>query len=826
MDLAQYSRAKGFSAGGGGGAGGASGRSRAGSVNSEESKRSVVGGGRHSRRHSGSSSGARFMVADIPPFKASRRGSDASATVVVESRLSRFSCISRSHTPKYTELSQPARPPSVHQQQDPGDWEEQPPTILRSHMDMLDGSQLPPRIILKRPAVVLDDLTMEPSKTSQETQIQQQPPTVLKRPSVVLDDFQQPQQPTVIKRPSVVIDDLQQPYPTILKRPSTLLDDLLNTPPVPAQPTPTTTTIASSPPTSNIPPPALIYDSSGARIIGGHPTGEKIRLHSPPLSLDELRNPPRTTRYGKLVRPGIGLFNNAVAGLSAEKRKESAVAGTDSATAPETAKDGGKSANKMSNSGGMFTKNQGMFSKGMFVLPMSVPLVPTPSTTEEKDSRRTSQSSRSSNHNTPPVSSPTNDPVSPSQTSHTVDSNSSDRTTHSNSLSKMFTSPTRPLFSGYEHVVPTDADGLPLDENLRRGAEEWLQRQREKDLRQALRLEKAFDEKRAGLVKRLEWKAPLVETGKGYGYGDDLEVQKETKLPTGEVFKVLTWEERLEMEQEVKKVEENLVKVREDIVKHGGIPGQAISYVGTALAEARARARAIDEKNTREREEKAARGREAMLASGRNESPVALDVTQATAVAQVDEASMLKPQEETPIPDLQGENHQTQRQFVPPTPETPGHFIKAEPQQIGKIPAGERQRKTEADFPTTFTANDPPGNLAQLAQRAPPVVNLPAHLMMPPSYRYPLTHSTSPTVKEDKPPTVVKRTAVVLDDGGWPIDPPVTENGSRPAPSGNGLLDLFTGAAILGGKPAKLVSRFCRSYIVMLTPYNYRRGSR
>jgi hypothetical protein len=43
----------------------------------------------------------------------------------------------------------------------------------------------------------------------------------------------------------------------------------------------------------------------------------------------------------------------------------------------------------------------------------------------------------------------------------------------------------------------------------------------------------------------------LVEIGKGYGYGDDLQVQRETRLPTGEVFKVLTWEERLEMEQEV-----------------------------------------------------------------------------------------------------------------------------------------------------------------------------------------------------------------------------------------------------------------------------------
>jgi hypothetical protein len=28
--------------------------------------------------------------------------------------------------------------------------------------------------------------------------------------------------------------------------------------------------------------------------------------------------------------------------------------------------------------------------------------------------------------------------------------------------------------------------------------------------------------------------------------------------------------------------------------------------------------------------------------------------------------------------------------------------------------------------------------------------------------------------KEDKPLAAVKRAAVVLDDGGWPIDPPVT----------------------------------------------------
>jgi hypothetical protein len=54
-----------------------------------------------------------------------------------------------------------------------------------------------------------------------------------------------------------------------------------------------------------------------------------------------------------------------------------------------------------------------------------------------------------------------------------------------------FSNPSWALFSDYEHVVPTDPDGLPISETLPHGAEEWLQRQREKDLRQALRLEKA-----------------------------------------------------------------------------------------------------------------------------------------------------------------------------------------------------------------------------------------------------------------------------------------------------------------------------------------------
>jgi hypothetical protein len=80
MDLAQYTRAKGFSSGGAGGR-----RTRVGSVNSEESRRSAMGSGRHARRHSGSSSGARFVVATIPPFRASRRGSDASVAGAVGS---------------------------------------------------------------------------------------------------------------------------------------------------------------------------------------------------------------------------------------------------------------------------------------------------------------------------------------------------------------------------------------------------------------------------------------------------------------------------------------------------------------------------------------------------------------------------------------------------------------------------------------------------------------------------------------------------------------------------------------------------------------------
>jgi hypothetical protein len=380
------------------------------------------------------------------------------------------------------------------------------------------------------------------------------------------------------------------------------------------------------------------------------------------------------------------------------------------------------------------------------------------------------------------------------------------------------------LFSGYEHVVPTDVDGLPIDENLRRGAEEWLQRQREKDLRQALRLEKALDEKRAGLVRRLEWKAPLVETNKGYGYGDGLEVQQETKLATGEVYKVLTWDERFAMENEVKKVEDSLVKVREDIVKHGGEPGQAISYVGTALAEARARARAIDEKNTKEREERAAKERDAMLSA---QSPVVPETKDHQTNQPATPHEVAKPDQNGHVTSPTSQDKGKGKEifdFTFHTPQTPEHIVKAERERalvISKLRAGEKvdiPRTGDIDLITAYAANASPDELARLAQRVPPMVKLPQinvparlslpdHLRMPPSQRYD-SAATSPTSNEEKPPAVVKRAAIVLDDGSWSIDPPVTRSESRPAPSGNGLLDLLTGATILGGKPAKLVSVF------------------
>jgi hypothetical protein len=194
-----------------------------------------------------------------PPLRASRRGSDAgvagAAPVVLEPRNEspgsayRIASLPRFQMGDDAESLQAAREPPVHHQQQEEEEEWQPTiTILRRQVEMLGGSQRPPQQkVVRRQVVVLDDFTMEPLKTGQEAQIPQRPMMVIKRPSVVLDNddnLQQPPQPTVIRQPSIVLDDFQQPYLTVLKRPSTLLDNLLNTPPVPAQPTPTT---ASSP---------------------------------------------------------------------------------------------------------------------------------------------------------------------------------------------------------------------------------------------------------------------------------------------------------------------------------------------------------------------------------------------------------------------------------------------------------------------------------------------------------------------------------------------------------------------------------------------------
>jgi hypothetical protein len=108
-----------------------------------------------------------------------------------------------------------------------------------------------------------------------------------------------------------------------------------------------------------------------------------------------------------------------------------------------------------------------------------------------------------------------------------------------------------------------------------RGAE-WVKRQREKDLRQAQRLEKALQEKRLGLRKKLEWRPPVVEEH-GYGYGDGKEVALEVRLETGEVMKVSSEEERKSLIKELEKAEGGLEKVRAEIVEYGGTTSSQVT---------------------------------------------------------------------------------------------------------------------------------------------------------------------------------------------------------------------------------------------------------
>jgi len=768
MDLSQYPRSS---------------RSRAASIASEDSK--VLGGvqGRHSRR--GSSNGGKFAVVGIPPFKASRRGSDASAAAAPEPM----------------------------------------------------GKEAPPTA-----GTTLAKEETETALKSAKEEEKDSPNKTMDR-----DSSSQPKQPPM----------------RVVKRPATVLEDLLSAAPVvPAiQPEPTSVP-ASIKPKKSILPPADIYDADGNRIIGGHPTGEKILLHDPSVRPEDLDNPPRSTRSGRMVRPG-GLFGGAVASLASERRKdkkgkqmnskgqdegEEAKEVEDSNTAAassaptsatnmpvvvgplagsEKEKRATEKPTKMGNTGGMFTNNQGMFSKPMFSLPMSTAGSLFPQSNKPQPSRPP----RSSNQPATFVPLTTSDPVSPSATSRTVDSDSTSRT-HSTVFNQpSFTNPSRPLFSGYEHVVPTDSDGLPISENHRRGAEEWLQRQREKDLRQALRLEKALDEKRSGLIRRLEWKAPVVETQRGYGYGDGLEVQKETKLATGEVFKVLTWEERLEMEKEVKVVEDSLVKVREAIVRNGGEPGQAISYVGTALAEMRAKAKAVDERNARERA--AATGEQLWP------SPAIEESQEDVGSKEQDEDLGASGQSSSEIDTSRPEPQEQQVPEVPdakdngkgavaiaglssfPTPQTPEHIVKAEQERalfISRARAGEKvsiERDRKNDIIAARLANRSAAGLDRSAQKPaqplgspePPVFdpNTPEETKMPPS-----PPQTSPAAREDKPSILVqgkvaKRPAFTLDDGMFGVNSKETKIEAKPRSSGNGFLDLLASAAILGGHPAKLV---------------------
>jgi hypothetical protein len=138
-----------------------------------------------------------------------------------------------------------------------------------------------------------------------------------------------------------------------------------------------------------------------------------------------------------------------------------------------------------------------------------------------------------------------------------------------------FTDPSRPLFSGYG-LSPV-SDGGSSSSGGSSALNNWAKKQRDKDLRQAQRLEKALEEKISRLVRQLEWKPP-VKREVGYGYGDGGEVPLEVTLPSGETMKVLSLEERRDMEAEVLKAESSLSKVRQEITQYGGTAGISTSY--------------------------------------------------------------------------------------------------------------------------------------------------------------------------------------------------------------------------------------------------------
>ena len=531
----------------------------------------------------------------------------------------------------------------------------------------------------------------------------------------------------------------------ISKRPSTLLDDLLVAPPVRSQPL------------SNVLPQTL-YDSSVKAPPEHSMPSAQAQLHSPPMS------PPQEPHFadsrvnlqskagnaGRSTKRGP-LFANAVADLRAGSKSQ----GSETSTIAQTTVS--------------FTKQQSMFGKPMFSLPMSsrnAPFTTGVSTDPEShDSRRmshSSKSSRSSNQHDPAAS---KDPASPTYTSHTTESNSTERTQSATFNQPSFTNPTRPLFSGYDRVVPADLDVKHVDENVRKGAEEWLQRQREKDLRQALRLEKALEEKRLGLIRKLEWQPPVVETTKGYGYGDGLEVKKEVTMPNGEVFRALEWEERLGLEREVKKVEVTLVKVREDIVKNGGTAGQPISYKGNSST--------VPSKDS----------------NGTVESG---DVTN------------------RPAKDKGKGRQVVEYQDAMPTPQTPEHVARAEMESTQTF---NRMRTSNGgiDLINAYAANASPSELLRLAQRVPEVIQLPQlpipvsrHpelLRAPPSTTIP----SRPHVGHQQPPPVVKRASVTLDEHA-------SKQAKSEAPRfslGKPLLDLFATRSLPSGKTEQLVSPFC-----------------
>jgi hypothetical protein len=136
------------------------------------------------------------------------------------------------------------------------------------------------------------------------------------------------------------------------------------------------------------------------------------------------------------------------------------------------------------------------------------------------------------------------------------------------------------VYSGYG-LSPV-SDGGSSSSGGSSALNHWAKKQRDKELRQAQRLEKALEEKMLRLIRQLEWKLP-VKREVGYGYCDGGKVPLELTLSSGETMKILSLEESRDMEAEILraeilKAESSLNKVHQEITQYGGKAGIFTSY--------------------------------------------------------------------------------------------------------------------------------------------------------------------------------------------------------------------------------------------------------